>query len=131
MQPTVNEGDYLIVERLSIISGYIKRVKGLEDDRITFWDNSRWEIIVKEVPLGHVWLEGDNALRSLDSRSYGPVPVSRLEYKVLLRVWPLKQFGRLKTPKSVTCKSDEPNDLGFVQLSVRQNDQYKSDQDLR
>ncbi|CAH8530927.1 unnamed protein product [Heterobilharzia americana] len=25
MQPTVNEGDYLIVERLSIISGYIKR----------------------------------------------------------------------------------------------------------
>ncbi|CAH8847778.1 unnamed protein product [Trichobilharzia szidati] len=141
MQPTVNDGDYLIVERLSIISGRIKRgdvviagqprkyntshvlkrIKGLEDDQITFWDTSRWEFIAKQVPVGHVWLEGDNTSRSLDSRSYGPVPISHLEYKVLLRVWPLKQFGRLKTPTPISCTTGQPDDAEIVQLSLRRN----------
>ncbi|KAK4471914.1 hypothetical protein MN116_005297 [Schistosoma mekongi] len=145
MQPTVNHGDYLVVERLSIVSGHIKRgdvviagqrkkfdtthvlkrVKGLGDDRITFWDNSHWEIITKQVPRGHVWLEGDNASQSLDSRSYGPVPISHLEYKVLLRVWPLKQFGRLQTPKSVTYVDDKHYDPAFVKLNLKENEEHK------
>lgn len=27
------------------------------------------------VPKGHVWLEGDNSENSIDSRTYGPVPM--------------------------------------------------------
>ncbi|CAH8539313.1 unnamed protein product [Schistosoma bovis] len=139
MQPTVNDGDYLVVERLSIILGRIrrgdvviagqrkkydttyvlKRIKGLGDDRVTFWDKSNLEIIAKQVPRGHVWLEGDNTLQSLDSRSYGPVPISHLEYKVFLRVWPLSHFGRLQTPKPATCTTDEPCDPAFVQRSLK------------
>ncbi|VDP94843.1 unnamed protein product [Echinostoma caproni] len=49
------------------------------------------------VPSSHVWLEGDNSDHSLDSRNYGPVPTSRLEYRVLLRLWPLNSFGRLSS----------------------------------
>ncbi|TPP66506.1 Mitochondrial inner membrane protease subunit 1 [Fasciola gigantica] len=53
--------------------------------------------LVAKVPPNHVWLEGDNSGHSLDSRNYGPVPTSRLEYRVLLRLWPLTSFGRLST----------------------------------
>ncbi|KAH9587321.1 IMP1 inner mitochondrial membrane peptidase-like [Schistosoma haematobium] len=73
----------------------------------------------RQVPRGHVWLEGDNTLQSLDSRSYGPVPISHLEYKVFLRVWPLSHFGRLQTPKPATCTTDEPCDPAFVQRGLK------------
>ena len=39
-----------------------------------------------EIPPGHVWLEGDNALNSTDSRYYGPVPSSLVKGRVILRV---------------------------------------------
>ncbi|CAH8496815.1 unnamed protein product [Schistosoma turkestanicum] len=143
MEPTVNDGDYLVVERLSLILGRVKRgdvvvagqrrkydtthvlkrIKGLGDDQITFWDNSHWAITAKQVPQGHVWLEGDNASQSLDSRSYGPVPISHLEYKVFLRIWPLSHFGRLQTPKSVTCTTDKPCNPAVVDLgSMRERE---------
>ncbi|XP_075910476.1 mitochondrial inner membrane protease subunit 1-like [Petromyzon marinus] len=38
------------------------------------------------VPLGHVWLEGDNAANSTDSRSYGPVPYALIRGRVCLKV---------------------------------------------
>lgn len=36
---------------------------------------------------------GDNREVSLDSRRNGPVPLSRIEGKLLLRIFPLKRFG--------------------------------------
>ena len=41
------------------------------------------------VPEGHVWLEGDNPLLSVDSRHYGPIPVVYLEGRLVWRLWPL------------------------------------------
>jgi len=41
------------------------------------------------VPRGHVWLEGDNAQDSTDSRAYGPVPTALVRGRVFARVWPL------------------------------------------
>ncbi|CAH8548018.1 unnamed protein product [Schistosoma rodhaini] len=150
MQPTINDGDYLVVERLSIILGRIrrgdiviagqrrkydtthvlKRIKGLGDDRVTFWDKNHGEIIAKQVPGGHVWLEGDNTLQSLDSRSYGPVPVSHLEYKVFLRVWPLSHFGLVQTPKHATCTTDEPYDPAFVQRGLKRRGEQEEVKDF-
>lgn len=49
----------------------------------------------KLVPIGKVWLEGDNKLNSTDSRFYGPVPLSMIEGRVICRLWPLTLLGRL------------------------------------
>lgn len=40
------------------------------------------------VPRGHVWLEGDNAANSLDSRQYGPIPLGLVRSRAVGRVWP-------------------------------------------
>ncbi|KAH9486749.1 Mitochondrial inner membrane protease subunit 1 [Psilocybe cubensis] len=44
------------------------------------------------VPKGHVWISGDNALASRDSRMYGPVPIGLVKGRVFARVWPLNSF---------------------------------------
>ena len=44
------------------------------------------------IPPGHVWLEGDNAQDSTDSRMYGPVPTALVRGRVVARVWPLSTF---------------------------------------
>jgi len=38
------------------------------------------------VPKGHIWIGGDNAPYSRDSRIYGPVSMSLLQGKLMMRV---------------------------------------------
>ena len=46
------------------------------------------------VPQDHVWVEGDNPLYSIDSRHFGPLPLSSLRGRVSLRLWPIRRgFG--------------------------------------
>ena len=40
------------------------------------------------VPDGHLWLEGDNPVYSIDSRHYGPVPLSSVRGRVVARIFP-------------------------------------------
>ena len=40
------------------------------------------------VPSGHLWLEGDNPLCSIDSRHYGPIPVTHVRGRVTARLFP-------------------------------------------
>lgn len=42
-----------------------------------------------QVPPHHVWLEGDNPFHSTDSRHYGPIPVSAIRGRIVMRIWPL------------------------------------------
>nr|CDI52276.1 related to IMP1-protease, mitochondrial [Melanopsichium pennsylvanicum 4] len=49
---------------------------------------SKGDVQYVTVPLGHVWLAGDNMGNSTDSRHYGPVPLGMVRGKVLARVWP-------------------------------------------
>ena len=46
-----------------------------------------------KVPPNHVWVEGDNPLESTDSRHYGPLPLSALRGRIVLRLWPLTKEG--------------------------------------
>ncbi|BAM78891.1 similar to mitochondrial inner membrane protease IMP1 [Cyanidioschyzon merolae strain 10D] len=86
-----------------------KRVTGLEGDKLVVGQATAEavfqihpEIVERteygsfvRVPSGHVWLEGDNAINSTDSRQYGPVSVSLIRGRVLCRVLPLNAAGRV------------------------------------
>lgn len=61
-----------------------------------------------QVPLHHVWLQGDNTRNSNDSRVYGPVACGLVRGRVVARVWPPSTAGRVSADPA----------LGAVQLVV-------------
>jgi signal peptidase I len=42
----------------------------------------------EEVPTDRLWVLGDSRENSVDSRSFGPIPLDDLEGRAVLRVWP-------------------------------------------
>ncbi|KAF7319909.1 hypothetical protein MKEN_00774400 [Mycena kentingensis (nom. inval.)] len=53
------------------------------------------------IPRGHLWLAGDNAANSKDSRMFGPVPIGLVEGRLVARVWPLSRFTVFRNPTQV------------------------------
>lgn len=47
------------------------------------------------VPIGHIWVEGDEPFYSDDSNIFGPVPMALVESKLVCIIWPLHRFGRV------------------------------------
>lgn len=111
MQPTLApRGDLVLVDKLSprwrpLRSGEIvtcnspTKPSGVVCKRITAVGGDRVHVLGRrgpvEVPVGHIWLEGDNHRNSTDSRSYGAVPLSLVRGRVLGRVWPPHKWGAL------------------------------------
>ncbi len=104
MEPTFENGDYLIVDEFSyhfrapekgevIIFRYpldtskffIKRVVGLPGETL--------EIDGKEIALGEdeYFVVGDNTAASSDSRRWGPVPKKFVIGRALVRLWPFNK----------------------------------------
>jgi signal peptidase I len=50
------------------------------------------------VPEGSVFVMADSRRNSVDSRSFGAVPISRLLGRAWLRLWPLDSAGLLSIP---------------------------------
>lgn len=95
---------------------YIKRVIGVAGDRIQIV-NGKVYVNGKElvedyledgvttktvyyndltVPEGCIYVMGDNRDESMDSRTFGCIPLERVEGKVILRYWPISKFGKVK-----------------------------------
>lgn len=95
---------------------YIKRVIGVEGDRVEIKNNAVYingellqedyiqkNVITKEkyfndviVPKGMVYVLGDNRNNSTDSRTFGCIPLDKVEGKVTFRYLPFKDFGKIK-----------------------------------
>jgi signal peptidase I len=56
-------------------------------------DQSRWV-----VPAGELFVMGDHRQVSEDSRVFGPIPVSSVIGRGLVRYWPLGELGIIATP---------------------------------
>lgn len=118
MLPTFNRsGDVVLLERVSVLTGDVargdvviarspsnprhtvcKRILGIGGDVIAVPNAGNFGGTTRvEVPLGHLWLQGDNAGNSTDSRDYGPVPYALLRGKVFVKVWPPSEAGWVKT----------------------------------
>ena len=70
-------------------------------------DASEWDGMFTarvHVPPGAVYVLGDERISSVDSRQFGPVPLSRLDGRVLVRLWPPVRLGQeppvRRTPSS-------------------------------
>uniref|UniRef100_A0ACD5WQK6 Uncharacterized protein n=1 Tax=Avena sativa TaxID=4498 RepID=A0ACD5WQK6_AVESA len=71
---------------------FVKRLIALPGEWIQLPVSS--EII--KIPEGHCWVEGDNAARSWDSRSFGPIPLGLIKGRVTHIIWPPSKMGRVE-----------------------------------
>lgn len=120
MQPVLNpiidgksESDYIVlnkwkmrtyrVSRGDIVSLYspkdpetklVKRIIGIEGDWIKTLGYRRKFV---KVPKGQCWVEGDHHSNSMDSNTFGPVPLGLIHAKATRIVWPKHRWQNLKS----------------------------------
>ncbi|KAL6278121.1 hypothetical protein ACE6H2_021722 [Prunus campanulata] len=105
--------DYVLVEKrclqnykfshgdVVVFSNYkerhIKRITALPGE----WIGTRHSYDVLKIPEGHCWVEGDNSSSSLDSRSFGPIPLGLVQGRVTRIAWPPQRIGAVekRTPQ--------------------------------
>ena len=90
---------------------YVKRVVGLSGEVVTIENGKVYvnDALVQEpyldayfhstgsweVPVGEIFVMGDNRNNSSDSRSWGTVPVENIIGRALFVYWPFEQWGAL------------------------------------
>jgi hypothetical protein len=69
------------------------------------------------VPPGHVWLEGDCPLLSIDSRHVGPIPMEWVRGKLVTRLWPLRRDRGSPSSASASASASSSPDQDLDQVS--------------
>ena len=91
----------------------IKRIVAVEGDTVEIHDNKVFvngqplsepylaagvtmpDMDEVTIPVGHVWVMGDNRNKSQDSRRFGAIPVEDVIGRAFVRVWPVDRWGGL------------------------------------
>mmetsp|Transcript_17313 Transcript_17313/g.21302 ORF Transcript_17313/g.21302 Transcript_17313/m.21302 type:complete len:168 (-) Transcript_17313:1061-1564(-) len=68
----------------------IKRLIAIEGDWII---NNDGQYV--HIPKGHCWIEGDNVDISIDSNSFGAIPLAMIESRISCIIWPRDRAGML------------------------------------
>ncbi|MCP5094992.1 MAG: signal peptidase I [Chloroflexi bacterium] len=106
-------GDIVVVDVTDSELPLIKRVIGLPGDAVKIENgavfingtllNEPYLQNIKQrnyaemiVPLGHVFVMGDNRLDSRDSRSFGPIQLKQIEGRAWISFWPLEDIGTVR-----------------------------------
>eukprot|EP00043_Microstomoeca_roanoka_P017788 m.186545 g.186545 ORF g.186545 m.186545 type:complete len:172 (-) comp16701_c0_seq5:1558-2073(-) len=72
----------------------IKRVVATDFDVIRSRERSSHYVTIR---AGHMWVEGDNGARSVDSTSFGQVSQSLVEGEAVCIIWPPSRWGRIQS----------------------------------
>ncbi len=87
-------GDHILIENGKVyINGEIFEESYLQPGVVT--DNGKGYCTDLTVPENTVFAMGDNRTQSTDCRSFGCIPLERIESKVWIRIWPLNVFGKI------------------------------------
>ena len=87
-------GEHVKIENGKVyINGQELEEKYLVSGVVT--DNGRGYCTDLVVPQNSVFVMGDNRPQSSDSRSFGCIPLEKIEGKVWIRIWPLNKFGKV------------------------------------
>jgi signal peptidase I len=95
MEPTIAAGDWLLVDPL----GYRDHPPDVEDLVLSADPRDPELVLIKRVvsvdPDGWLRLEGDDPMRSTDSRVFGAVDPAGVTGRPWFRYWPPRRIGRI------------------------------------
>ncbi len=95
MEPTVAAGDWLLVDPLA----YVERPPDVDDLVLAEDPRASGLVLIKRVvsidPDGWLRLEGDDPMRSTDSRVFGAVDPRSVSGAPWFRYWPPRRIGRI------------------------------------
>jgi signal peptidase I len=74
-----------------------------------------------KVPAGTLWVEGDNPLDSIDSRHYGPVPLSKFKGRIIYRLWPRRRNEEMNSSCVVSSSRPDPTKINISSKNEQQD----------
>ncbi len=76
----------LLYNFLLLLTVVCKRIQAVAHEKVYYKSDTHPFHRYRVIPKGQVWLAGDNASNSRDSRTYGPVPLGLLQGRVVCRL---------------------------------------------
>lgn len=86
-------GDRLVIDGSEVsINGEVLEEEYINPQKFVNNINSNIDI---EIPEGYIFCMGDNRDRSKDSRTFGLIPINKIEGKATFRLFPFDKFGNI------------------------------------